>query len=297
MSLDSLDLEGKNGKEVEIEKSQQIGLCFGVARAVRLLKEAALKYGEIEVLGAPAHNQWLINHLSQFGVKVIGDLGQLRGKAVAIPSHGVSVKVTDEIQSQKISLIDTTCPIVQKAQKTAQDLGKMDFSLVIFGDQNHPEVKGIMGWTEGEAIATLDADIGWDKPPRRLGILSQTTQIQTRFIQFVNSLITRYFPQIKELAIINTICPVTERRQSLAIDLAKRADLLIVVGGKNSANTHHLAETCRPSGVETHLIESAAELEKDWLDGKGHLGITSGTSTPEEVIQEIIQRLEEMLLL
>lgn len=280
---------------MKIERSPEGGLCFGVSRAVKLLKEAASEYGAIEVLGAPVHNQWLVDHLSQVGVKVIGNLNQLNGKALAIGSHGISPQLIKEIQAHKIAIIDVTCPIVQQAQQRARELAERDFDVIIFGNPAHLEVKGILGWTEGKGIATLDAHINWDKPPRRLGILSQTTQIENHFTKFVSSLIASWLPQVEQLSIVNTICPVIKRRQSLAIDMAKRADLVIVVGGRNSANTQHLAELCSSLSVETHLIETAAELKEDWFKGKRHLGITSGTSTPEETIQEIIQRIEAML--
>jgi 4-hydroxy-3-methylbut-2-enyl diphosphate reductase len=157
-------------------------------------------------------------------------------------------------------------------------------------------VKGVLGWAGENGIATLESDVAqiFSKIPRRLGFVSQTTQTPDHFLKFMSDFTAACFPQISELCIINTICDVTRRRQEAALELTKRADLMIVVGGRNSANTRCLAEICSSTGVETHHIERAAEIQESWLDGRDLIGVTTGTSTLDQITQEVVQRLEEI---
>ncbi len=281
---------------MEIKKAKEMGFCFGVRRAVKLLQEAAYKYNGVETLGAVVHNQQVVNSLAQLGVRVVETPEQLGGGIVAIPSHGVEPQVMGRLQGRGVRIIDATCPIVRKAQMAARDLAKGDFWVIVFGDAEHPEVKGILGWAGEKGVAALDVEAAWriDKLPRRLGVLSQTTQSTTHFTHFVNELSASLLPKIEELRIINTLCQATIKRQAAALKLAREVDLMIVVGGRNSANTHRLAEICSSTGVEAHHIETAAEIDVSWLKGKKRLGITAGASTPDKVIQEVILKLEEM---
>jgi 4-hydroxy-3-methylbut-2-enyl diphosphate reductase len=196
------------------------------------------------------------------------------------------------IQKRKFEIIDTTCPTVRSAQKAVKKLADSGFGVVIFGEAEHPEVKGLLGWADNKAIATMNGqELAHISLPSRLGILSQTTQSRLRFAEFVSEVIIVVFPVVRELRIINTLCAETQKRQEAAIELAGHSDLMIVVGGRNSANTKHLAELC--SGiVETHLIETAAEIKKSWLLNRKHIGVTAGASTPDEAIEEVIVRLK-----
>ena len=279
---------------MEIKKAEEIGFCSGVRRAIKLLEEFALKRGGEETLGAVVHNQQVVDSLSSLGIKVVENLDQLRGNVVAIPAHGASPQVIEELQARGLEIIDTTCPIVRKTQMTAKELASSGFEIVIFGDAEHPEVKGILSWAGGRGIATLDAETvsKFSKPPRRLGVLSQTTQSPAQFVHFVNSLVTSSLPRSAELRIINTICHTTRRRQEAALKLARKVNLMIVIGGRDSANTRHLAEICSSTGAETHHVETAKEIEAGWLKGKHWIGVTAGTSTPDQIIEEVMLKLE-----
>lgn len=282
---------------MQIEKAKETGFCSGVRRALKLLDKAMQEYGEVETLGLMVHNQQVVDSLSQRGVKAVENIDQIQSTTVVIPSHGVSPQVIKELKNKRYRIIDATCPIVQKAQRAAKELSERGFQVIVFGDPAHSEVKGVLGWAGDKGIATLDSEITskFDKLPPRLGFLSQTTQTQAHFINFLSNFTASCFPQIRELCVINTICDVTRRRQEAAVELSKRVNLMIVVGGRNSANTRCLAEICSSTGVETYHIERAAEIEESWLEGRYRIGVTTGTSTLDQVTQEVVQRLEEII--
>ena len=280
---------------MQIEKAKNLGLCFGVRRAIKLLKKAVDKYGEIETLGPLAHNRLLVESLASLGVKPINHLDQSQGKILAITTHGVCPELLSEIRAHHLRIIDTTCPIVHKAQSAAEELAEAGFDIFIFGDANHSEVKGILGWTGNKGIAALDIKqiLGSGKTSSRLGIISQTTQTLSAFIEFTRELIGVVGPKIEEMRIINTLCKITQRQQEAAIRLARRSQIIIVIGGINSANARHLVEICSPL-VETHLVETADEVNTSWLVGKHHVGITAGASTPDEAVEELIDKLQSL---
>jgi len=281
---------------MQVEKAKETGFCFGVKRALKLLEKAIEEYGDVETLGFVVHNRQVIDNLSKFGVKVIESLDQVRGNVVIIPSHGVSPHIIEELQTRSLRIVDATCPIVKKAHMAAKGLSKGGFSIIVFGDPEHPEVKGLLGWAGEGGLATLDTGVvsKLDELPHRLGFLSQTTQNPAHFAHFVNNFIALSLPQIRELRIINTICDVTKQRQTAAFELAKRVNLMIIVGGQSSANTRRLTEICSSTGVETHQIETVAEIQPSWLREKSRVGVTSGTSTPDQIIEEVILRLKEL---
>ena len=282
-------------KNMKIEKAEKLGLCFGVRRAIKLLKEAANKYGEIETLGPVAHNRLLVEALANLGVKAINRLDQAQGRILAITTHGTSPAILSEIKARHIRIIDTTCPIVRKAQNAAKELAETGFNVIIFGDAKHSEVKGLLGWTGDKGIAALNMR-QIDSPGKslsRLGIISQTTQTKSAFIEFVGQLIGMLGPKTEEIRLVNTLCKVTQGQQEAVIKLAGKSQLMIVIGGSNSANARHLVEICSPL-VETHLIETADEVKTSWLAGKRRIGITAGASTPDEAVEELIGKLKSL---
>ncbi|MFC1925312.1 4-hydroxy-3-methylbut-2-enyl diphosphate reductase [Chloroflexota bacterium] len=281
---------------MQIEKAKETGFCFGVRRALKLLDKAITEHGDIEILGPMVHNQQVIDNYSQRGVKVVENATQIKGGTVVIPSHGVSPFIIEELESRKLQIVDGTCPIVQKAQSAARELSAKGFQVIVFGDPAHSEVKGVLGWAGEGGIATLDSReaIEFDELPSRLGFLSQTTQNPEHFHSFLTGVFSSCLSQIGEISIVNTICRVTRKRQTDALELARRVDLMIVVGGRNSANTRHLAEICSSTGVETYHVERAIELEEKWFEGRAHIGVTTGTSTLDQVTQEVVQKLREI---
>jgi 4-hydroxy-3-methylbut-2-enyl diphosphate reductase len=282
-------------RNMKIEKAEKLGLCFGVGRAIKLLKEAATKYGEIETLGPVAHNRLLVEGLVNLGVKPLNRLEQAQGRILAITTHGTSPTVLSEIKTRRIRVIDTTCPIVCKAQNAARELSEAGFDVIIFGDSEHSEVKGLLGWAGDKGMAALDIkQIGRTvKSSSRLGIISQTTQTQSAFMEFVRDVMGQVGPEIEEIRLVNTLCKVTQGQQEAALKLAHKSQLMIVIGGSNSANTRHLVEICSAL-VETHSVETADEVKSSWLAGKRQIGITAGASTPDEAVEELIDKLRSL---
>lgn len=282
-------------KKPEIEKAGKTGFCYGVSRALSLLGKAARERGGVETLGAVVHNQQVLNSLSELGVRVVGNIEDIKGDSVVTSSHGVSPVMEARMRARGIKVISTTCPFVRRAQVAAKRLAESGFFVIVYGDGEHPEVKGILGWAGGRGLATRDEKpVTHLKPlPRRLGILSQTTQVPAHFIEFVKKIIDAAFTRDSEMRIIDTICHDIRDRQAAALELARRSDLMLVVGGRSSANTRHLAELCAPV-TETHQIETAADILPTWVQGKGHIGVTSGASTAEETVAEVMERLKEI---
>jgi 4-hydroxy-3-methylbut-2-enyl diphosphate reductase len=282
-------------KRLKIEKAGKTGFCFGVRRAINTLEKLARERGGIETLGAVVHNQQVLQKLAESGVKVVDNIDDIQGDAVVTSSHGVSPDLEEKIRARHNEVISTTCPNVHRAQSAAKKLAEEGFFVIIYGDAGHPEVRGILGWARGKGLATIDerAVAAIDPLPRRLGILSQTTQVPARFAEFVKKIIDLALTKNSEIRIIDTICDDLRERQATALELAGRVDLMLVVGGRSSANTNRLAELCGQA-TETHLIETAGEIDPAWLKGKQHIGVTSGASTAEETVDEVMRKLKNL---
>ena len=278
---------------MRIEKAAEIGFCTGVRRAIDMIEKAAGEMGPLQTLGPIVHNQQVVDKLASCGVTVADSLDQLKRDILCISSHGVGPQVIDEAESRGIKIIDTTCPFVRRAQGAAKKLANAGFSVVVFGDENHREVQGVLGYAGEKGLATVKVP-PFSKLSPRVGILSQTTQSFPAFHSFVSSFIQKHLERIAELRVVNTICDATRKHQEAALELAKRSDVMLVVGSRGSANTKRLAELCSVV-VDTHHIETAREIDPSWFTGKdGHIGITAGASTPDEVIDEVVSRLDGM---
>ena len=280
---------------MKIIKAKELGFCYGVRRAIEMLEKAASEYGSLETLGPVVHNEQVSNRLDKLGIHVIKNIQDVSSPVVAVSSHGISPDVESELRSRPVTVIDTTCPFVRRAQIAARRLSEASFFVVIFGEAGHPEVKGILGHAQNHGLATLvSSDIEKLNPmPRRLGILSQTTQIPENFNAFVKNIIDSTLKRDAEIRILDTICHDIRKRQSMSLDLASEADLMLVIGGKSSANTRRLLELCS-TRTETHMIEKSEEIDPGWLKDKKQIGITSGTSTADFSITEVVQKLENL---
>ena len=279
---------------LKVEKAAGIGFCFGVKRAIDILEKVARERGGVETLGAVVHNRQVLQRLAGIGVRVAKDVDDIQGNIVAISSHGVSPQLEEELRTRHIDIVNTTCPFVHRAQVTARRLAESGFFVIVYGDGNHPEVTGILGWANDKGVATSDGEFiahPGHRLPRRLGILSQTTQIPAHFTEFVKKFIDSALAKDSEIRIIDTICHDIRQRQAAALKIANRVDLMLVIGGRNSANTKHLVELCSPI-TQTYLIETAEEIQPSWLQGQSRIGITAGASTAEQTINEVLNRLE-----
>jgi 4-hydroxy-3-methylbut-2-enyl diphosphate reductase len=279
---------------VKIENTPEIAFCFGVRRAVNLLEKAAREYGKLETLGPVVHNDQVMERLGRLGISVIRNPGEAKSGVIAISSHGVPPEIEAELRSKNVRVIDTTCPFVRRAQTAAKKLEEAGFFVIVFGDAQHSEVKGILGRTQGKGAAVADSQTLAElkNVPRRIGVLAQTTQIPENYKRFAKEVIDLFLTQDAEIRIIDTICHDICKRQAAALDLAAKTDLMVVVGGRSSANTKRLGELCAGI-VETRMIETAEEINPEWLKGKKHIGVTSGTSTADQTLDEVLERLKK----
>jgi 4-hydroxy-3-methylbut-2-en-1-yl diphosphate reductase len=279
-----------------IEKASEIGFCFGVRRAIDILENKVKSCGKIESLGDVVHNEKVMRELAEKGISVIKNIGDIKSSVVAISAHGVSPDIQEKLKEKNIELIDTTCPFVRRAQQTARKLYEAGYFTIVYGEAQHAEVKGILGWAQNKGTATLDINEvrKLEYPPRRIGIIAQTTQIPEKFNSFIKDLIDIVSIKDAELRIIDTICHDIRKRQSISFDLAKRVDLMLVVGGHSSANTKRLLELCSMA-AETHMIDSVEKINLSWFKGKNKIGITSGSSTSLQSIEEIVDKIQKTI--
>lgn len=280
---------------LRIEKAPRTGFCFGVKRAIDTLEKVARERGQIETLGAVVHNHQVMQRLADIGVRVADNVEEIKGNTVAVSAHGVGPQVEDEIRKRNIEIVNFTCSFVRRAQKAAQRLSKAGFFIIVYGDVYHPEVKGIIGWANGKGIATMDVDSLSDleELPRKIGVLSQTTQIPAYFNAFVKNLIDFALKKDTEIRIIDTICHDIRERQQANLDLANRVDIMLVIGSNTSANTNHLRQLCSSVTI-TYQVETADDIQPSWFKGNELVGVTSGTSASEETINEVVSRLRAL---
>ena len=275
-----------------------MGFCFGVRRAVDMMQEAASEGRRVTTLGQVVHNPQVVAQLEETGIAV-NESRTVNGvdtSTVAITAHGVGETVVRDIEERGFDVIDTTCQFVARSQRAARNLAERGFTVIIFGDPTHPEVKGVLGWCRGRGLVIPDESLDGlpDYLPSKIGVISQTTHTPERFAQFVANLMAKRVDQITEIRVVNVLCNATTSQQAATRDLAEEVDLMIVVGGHNSANTRHLADLSRANGVETYHVETADELCDEWFEGHEDVGVTAGASTPDFSIDAVANRVEEI---
>jgi len=282
---------------MEIILAKEMGFCFGVRRAVDMMEDATGQVGQLVSLGTVVHNPQVVAQLKERGLDVIANLEDVSDRPVAITAHGVSEATVRQLENKGVPVVDTTCPIVTRAQQWAKRLTEEGFAVVVYGDPNHKETRGVLGWAEGNAYAcpTLeDIENLPDGLPSRIGVLSQTTETEAHFAEFVRVLLEKRMDRISELRVINTLCNATTSQQAAAQELAHQVDVMIVIGGRESANTRHLAEVAREEGIDAYQVESADEIRPEWLEGRERAGVTAGASTPDSAIDAVVAQLEEL---
>jgi 4-hydroxy-3-methylbut-2-enyl diphosphate reductase len=275
---------------VRIVVASDAGICFGVKRATTAAFEAAAAApGPVYTLGELIHNPQVVKQLEQMGVRVADDAASVGTGTVIIRSHGLPPEVLKALEAQGAGVLDLTCPTVKAVQQRAATLAREGYEVVIIGDRDHPEVEAIAGYA-GPAAIIVNSDEEAAAVPRteKMGIVIQTTHDVTTCRRIVDVL----FDKGREIRIFNTLCDATAKRQKGALELARDVDVMVVVGGRKSANTGRLAEICRRAGAETYHVETAAELKADWFGGAEAVGVTAGTSTPDWVIDEVVAKLK-----
>jgi len=269
-----------------------MGFCFGVKKSVNLA-ENALKAGKnnLYMLGSIINNPQIIEYFIKKGVKITDNLDEIPEESTVITrAHGISPTMLKKAYQKRLSVVDTTCPYVRKVQKIARYLYEKDYFIVVYGDKKHPEVLSLLDTVQNNALvinSIPDAEKITKK--KKIGFISQTTKNIYDFYKLSSALLDR----AEELRIFNTICNSTTERQKSVLELAKDVDMILVIGGKESANTTRLAEICRNQGVKTYHIENKNQLKSKWFHPEDKVGITSGASTPDWVTNEVIDKLKE----
>jgi 4-hydroxy-3-methylbut-2-enyl diphosphate reductase len=278
---------------MEIVRAHSMGFCFGVRDAIEVVQDLGQMGTPVYTLGAIVHNPQIAEELEKINVHVIDDLSEApQDSIVAITAHGAPPSLQEDAESRGLKVIDTTCPLVTRIQKTAYDLVQQRYSVLIYGDAKHKEVKGIVGWTGGKAkvIASIDDLEGWE-PTRRVALVSQSTSNVEKFIALAKELVGRMIARGVEVRVINTICKPTKDRQRAVRELAQEVDVVIAVGGRASANTRKLVQAAQEEGADAYQVERPSELEPEWFAQAGRVGITAGASTPDSVVDEVEQRI------
>ena len=284
----------KDNKSLKIILAQPRGFCAGVERAIEIVEKALQIYGPpVYVRHEIVHNKRVVNNLSSKGAIFVQELDQIPEGAVTVFSaHGVAQRVEDTAKFRNLPVLDATCPLVAKVHKEGQRYSKDGFEVILIGHEGHPEVEGTMGRISGPVYLvsnTEDVKKLKVKNPNKLSYVSQTTlsvddprdiikALQDRFPNIIG-------PDVKD------ICYATQNRQSAVRDLVKNVDLVLVVGARNSSNSNRLKDIGSESGVNTYLIETADDMLTEWFSNVKSVGITSGASTPDELVKEVIDKI------
>ncbi len=278
---------------MKIRKAVHAGYCWGVERALDIVTETAAEHpGEtVRTLGPIIHNPHVVQSLSEQGVQSVNGLDEMSEGTVIIRTHGVPPETYEQARAKGLNVVDATCPLVTLVQNKAKQLVQEGYHLVIFGNPKHPEVIGTIGHAGGKAtVIEHPEDVETVHLPKRVGVVVQTTQ-ETELLA---ALLAHLAPRCKEVKIFNTICNPTIERQEAARELARDVQVVIVVGGKNSSNTRHLAEVCREEGATAYHIEDASELDPTWVRGIENVGVTAGASTPGWLMDQVIDRIQHL---
>lgn len=278
---------------MEILLARDMGFCWGVRRAIDIMQKAAEERGEIISVGPIVHNPQVVRDLEDKGIR-LGVKPQDDSTPVAITAHGVGQEVLQEVRDTGAEIIDGTCPIVTRSQRWARKMAKEGFTVLVFGDPEHREVRGVLGWAGEKGLAVKESDPLPNPFPNRVALISQTTQTPEKFAGFVARVMQEHVADITELRLVNTLCDVTSGQQAAARELAQEVDVMVVVGGKGSANTRHLVEVSQEEGVTAHHIETAAGLRPEWFGDCRRVGVTAGASTPDSAVEAVVESLRQI---
>ncbi|MEW6737004.1 MAG: 4-hydroxy-3-methylbut-2-enyl diphosphate reductase [Acidobacteriota bacterium] len=265
------------------------GFCFGVRRAIEIAEEAQCTHGRpVDTLGPLIHNAQETRRLENSGVRLAEGIDKLNSEVVIIRTHGAPPSTFEQLHTRGLNIIDATCPFVTKSQRIAANFSSDGYDIVVVGDPNHPEIKGIQGYCQGrffvihdeEELAQLPDDL-------RPGLIAQTTTDEAKFLKIVKIMGNRY----ADMRVYNTVCSATHERQEAARKLADLVDAVYVVGGRHSSNTTKLAAVSRESCTKVFLIETADEINEEDLKDVQKVGVTAGASTPDWLINQVVERL------
>jgi len=278
---------------MEVIVADNAGFCFGVKRAIKMANDTMDGAGmRVKSLGSLIHNPQVVNSFRERGLEVVGDLDSVDPEdTVIIRSHGVGPELKQDAAQRGLKVVDTTCPFVTKAQQYAAKLITDGYKVVMIGDKDHPEVIGVVAHTQNRAIViNTVSEAETLKFIPRMGVVFQTTHSIGHVQEIVGALLKRG----KEVRVFNTLCGATTSMQKTAIELSSEVEAMVIVGGRQSANTAQLAEVCRKVNPRVLQIEAADEIDEDWFQGLTRVGLSAGASTPDEVIAEVLDRITKI---
>ena len=276
---------------MKIYKSKVMGFCYGVRGAMKIAEKAAVSGKKTVTLGPIIHNPQVVKKLADRGVAAVKSVDEITNEAVIIRSHGIGPSCYNDLKCKNSVLLDATCPFVKRNQKIVKDLAAEGKTIVLIGEKKHPEMLSVAEWAgEHPVIVETMKDVDLLPPMKEAHIVIQTTF----FLALAERLIEAISQKAESLVVHKTICNATAERQQAAAELAKNVDVMIVIGGRNSANTGRLVEVCQAEGAVTHHIETAEELDLKWFRSHDKVGITAGASTPDWIIEEVVFIMEDM---
>lgn len=279
---------------MKVYLAKEVGFCFGVKRAINMTRQALAEHNDVSILGDVVHNRTVTSELEARGLKKVNDLDEVRNGTMVIRAHGLPGERIQEASARGLNIVDATCPIVTQAQQAALELENRGCTVVIIGDKNHAEIKGVIGNLKNPAVIVDSLDelreANLDKQSlRKVGIIFQTTHS----FELCSSIVSELIAISKEVQVINTICRPVRNRQMDAVELAEQVDVMIVVGSRSSANTIELKHLCQKYNPNTIHVEGADELDLGRFDGVEEVGIASGLSTPPDIVEGVKKRLME----
>ncbi len=271
--------------------AQGCGFCPGVRNAIKIAQQTLAKRKKglaVYSLGEIIHNKDVVGQLEKAGLKIAKNVEQLANGTIIIRSHGAGEEQLKQIRKKGLKIVDATCILVKRVQKIAKMLHRQGYKVVIIGDKGHPEVQAVLGSAPDIAVIGNKTDINNLKKTKKLGVICQTTQSPEHFAKMIAQIAKERFSELK---VINTLCKEAIKRQTCAVQLCKKVDIMFILGGLHSANTKKLAELCKKYNPKTFHLQNWKELDKSILFGNNVAGVTAGASTPQWIINEFVDKL------
>jgi 4-hydroxy-3-methylbut-2-en-1-yl diphosphate reductase len=278
---------------MKINIAQSAGFCSGVRRALKIARELAASDTEVYMLGDIVHNEDVVKELEEAGIKKIERLKLRKNKALLIRAHGASKKTYQKAKSLGYRIVDATCPKVRQIHKKAQNAKKLGYKVIVIGDKNHEEVKGITGQLKSKALVINDIKQIRQKKLKNINRAAVVVQ-STQNMEKVQPIVDKLKKIINEVKFFNTICAPTKIKQEEARHMAEANDVMVIIGSKTSANTKRLYQISKSINKNTHWITSKNELKKEWFKNKKSVGITAGASTPDRTTREVEKKIKEI---
>ena len=276
---------------MKILRATHLGMCFGVRDAIALaLAEADT--GPLTILGDLVHNPTVVGEMRARGIATAQDVSQVKTHAVMVTAHGTSQRALAETRARGLNVVEATCPLVHVAHRAVTALVRDGYHVVIVGQRDHVEVRGLTGDLDDFDVVLHDDDVARLPEYARIGVAAQTTQSITR-VRHLVALIRSRFPQ-SDVRFIDTVCKPTKERQDAAVEMARQSDVVVVIGGAASNNTRELVKTCARYCARVHHVQTEADLRSDWFLDTAVVGITAGTSTPDDVIERVVRWIRQL---